>query len=315
MLHPEARAWVDRVLSNGWVPRHTLTPELAREQLRNTRIAPLARPLYDVRNHTIDGPGGPLKVRVYRPSDAEALPITMFFHGGGWVLGDLELSDAFCREVAAGVDCLVVSVDYRLAPEHRFPCAVDDCLEAISWVNDHAANLGADTSAFALSGISAGGNLAAVCALQLRDQQRIAPLAQVLICPVLDHNFERASYLENATGMLLERDDMRWFWDHYLPTAAWGLHPNASPMQAPDLTGLAPAIVITAEHDPLRDEGAAYAARLRAAGVPVRYRCYHGMIHGFVGNAALTCGREALAELIVDMRLAFRRHDFVVDTG
>ncbi len=312
MLHPEARAWLDRSLAAGWVPRRTLTPEAARAQLRNARVRPEARPIHEVRDHTVDGPGGPFEVRVYRPSATAPLPVTMFFHGGGWVLGDLDLSDAFCRDMATGADCVVVSVDYRLAPEHRFPCAVEDCLAAIWWVTEHADALGVDLSAFALSGISAGGNLAAVCAMQLRDNEGPDPIAQVLVCPVLDHNFERASYLENATGMMLERDDMRWFWEQYLPSQAWASHPYASPMQAEDLTGLAPAIVITAEHDPLRDEGAAYAARLRAAGVPVRYRCYEGMIHGFVGNAAFSSGRDAFAEMILDLQMAFRRHDFAL---
>jgi acetyl esterase len=313
VLDPEARELLDRMFASGWVPRRTLTPAEARAQLARTRAPAAGRELHAVYGRSIEGPGGMLPLRIYRPSPPTTpLPAVMFFHGGGWVLGDLDLSDGFCREIAAGADCVVVSVDYRLAPEHPFPAAIDDAMSATVWVADNAYSLGVDASAIAVCGISAGGNLAAVTALQARDMRGPDLIAQVLVCPVLDCSFERPSYRDNADGYLLERDDMRWFWDQYLPTEAWGAHPYASPMRATDVAGIAPAVVVTAEYDPLRDEGRDYADRLATAGVPVTYRCYDGMIHGFVGNAGMAKGRAALAELIVDLRLAFHRRDLAV---
>ena len=309
LLDPEAKVILERLRASGWVPRHTLTPAEAREQLRRSRPAVPPRPLHEVRDAVIEGPAGELPLRIYRPSEAHDLPGLLFFHGGGWVLGDLDLSDNLCRELAAGVGCVVVSVDYRLAPEHRFPAAVEDAYAATAWVAAHAAELGVAASALGVSGISAGGNLAAAVALQARDQRGPDLAVQVLICPVLDFNLDTRSYEENAAGYLLERDDMLWFWQQYLPTGAWGAHPYASPLRAGDLRGVAPAVVITAEYDPLRDEGAAYASRLHEAGVPVQHRDYEGMIHGFLGNALLSVGVAALAELVVDLQLAFfRRH-------
>lgn len=308
LLDPEARIVLERLRRSGWVPRHTLSPAEAREQLRRTASSAPSRPLHDVRDHVIDGPGGALPLRVYRPSTAAPLPALLFFHGGGWVLGDLDLSDALCRDLSAEADCLVVSVDYRLAPEHPFPAAVEDAFAATSWVVERAAELGVDPAAVGVSGVSAGGNLAAAVALQARDLGGPALSVQALVCPVLDRNFETPSYERCATGYMLERDDMRWFWSQYLPTDAWGAHPYASPLQADDLAGVAPAVVVTAEYDPLSDEGASYAERLRVSGVPVNHRCYEGMIHGFVGNPGLKAGRAALAELVVDLRLAFCRH-------
>jgi len=307
LLDPEAKAVLERLRRSGWVPRHTLTPAQAREQLRNGRAPVPGRPLHEVRDEVVDGPGGPLPLRVYRPSAAGPLPGLLFFHGGGWVLGDLDLSDNLCRELAAEADCVVVSVDYRLAPEHRFPAAVEDAYAATCLVAEQAARFGVDPTAVAVSGVSAGGNLAAAVALRARDVGGPRLIAQVLICPVLDFAFDTPSYEQNATGFLLERDDMRWFWAQYLPTEAWGAHPYASPLRAEDVSGVAPAVVITAEYDPLRDEGAAYADRLAAAGVPVDHRCYDGMIHGFVGNPGLKVGLSALSELVVDLRLAFYR--------
>lgn len=242
-----------------------------------------------VADRVIDGPGGPLRLRIYRPPGANPgpLPLVVFFHGGGWVICDLDTHDPTCRRLCVGANAVVVSVDYRLAPEHRFPAAPDDCDAATRWAIANAGALGADPGRVVLAGDSAGGNLAAAVALRLRDSGGPAVAGQLLVYPVTDHHTAGfGSYAEFAEGFGLTRSVMAWFWDHYLgePMAAvraGDLPADAVPLRAADLSGLPPALVLTAGFDVLRDEGEAYAARLREAGVPTVLERHAGMHHGF----------------------------------
>ncbi|MYH68007.1 MAG: alpha/beta hydrolase, partial [Dehalococcoidia bacterium] len=226
---------------------------------------------------------GDIPVRIYRPTEAGNHSLLVWYHGGGWVIGDLDGADVTCRELAAKSGSVVVSVDYRLAPEHRYPAAHEDCYAATVWAAENAAELGADASKLAVGGDSAGGNLAAVVSLRARDEDGPAIRFQLLVYPVTDHDYGTDSYRDNADGYLLTRDGMEWFWNHYLGPDGDGSHPHASPLRAEDLSGLPPAHVITAEYDPLRDEGEAYAKRLQEAGVDVTQTRYAGQIHAFYG--------------------------------
>ena len=235
--------------------------------------------------------------RAFRPRDG-TLPLLVYFHGGGWVVGSVEISDPFCRALANRADCVVLSVDYRLAPEHPYPAAADDAYAAATWAVEHASELDVDPARVAVGGSSAGGNLAAVTALRARERGGPPIAAQLLHVPVTDHDFTRASYRSYGKGHGLTAAGMKWFWSHYLPTEKRRDDPNASPLRAPDVSHLPPAIVVTAECDPLRDEGKAYADRLRDAGVPVTYLEYPGMTHGFMGWAsAVPAARRAFDEV------------------
>jgi acetyl esterase len=220
-------------------------------------------------------------VRVYRP-DGDDLPVLVWYHGGGFTIGDLETADATCRQLATRGGCVVVSADYRLAPEHPFPAAVDDGWDVLTWVGQHGADIGGDTSRLAVGGDSAGGNVAAVVTHLTRDRGGPALALQVLVYPWTDLRMGHPSVEENADGYLLTRDTLAWFRNHYVgANEADVLNPLASPLLAEDLSGLPPALIITAEFDPLRDEGEEYGRRLEQAGVPVKVHRYDGMIHGF----------------------------------
>jgi acetyl esterase len=229
-----------------------------------------------------------LPVRIYWPTrnedvpNASPWPVMVYFHGGGWVVGNLEAYDSLCRKLANAGQCVVVSVDYRLAPEHQFPTAAEDAHAAAVWVAENAAELDVDPNRLIVAGDSAGGNLAAACCLMARDRQSVEIAHQVLIYPVTDHNFDRPSYIENAEGYMLTRHSMQWFWEQYVPSSHDRSHAYASPMRAESLAGLPAAFVVSAEFDPLRDEGEAYARRLEASGVPVELTRCHGQIHGFL---------------------------------
>jgi acetyl esterase len=269
-------------------PLHTLSVQEARKQFADQgRLMPPGEPVAKVEDLPIAGPGGPIPVRIYTPEGSGPFPVYVYFHGGGWVIGDLDSQDADCRAVANGAACVVVSVNYRHAPEHKFPAAVEDAYRATQWVADNAGSLAGDAARLAVGGMSAGGNLAAVVALMARDRGSPRIVYQVLTVPVMNYAFDTESYRENGEGYVLTRQAMEWFWAHYLATPADGTNPYASPLRAPDLRGLPPAFVVTAEYDPLRDEGRAYAERLREAGVAVSYECYGGMLHMFHGPQAL----------------------------
>jgi acetyl esterase len=249
----------------------------------------------------IDGPGGPLPVRVYRPASAgtQPLPIIVFFHGGGWVVCDVQTHDGTARRLSAGANAVVVSVDYRLAPEHRFPAAPDDCVAATRWAMAHAAEIGGDASRVIVAGDSAGGNLAAAVALSLRDAGGPALAGQLLLYPVTAHHTAQfGSYSEFESGFGLTRDAMVWFWDHYLAKAEDIEHAYASPLNTTDLSGLAPALILTAEYDPARDEAIEYANALNAAGTHATHLALPGLIHGaFWMSGAVPRASEVLAGL------------------
>ena len=235
-------------------------------------------------------------------------PILVFFHGGGFVIGDLDSMDAPCRALANRAGCLVVSVDYRRAPEHKFPTATEDCYAAVRWVAENAASLNGDSARIAVGGDSAGGNLAAVVALMARDRGGPPLRYQLLIYPATNHDFTTASCQENAEGYFLTTADSRWFWSQYLRDENDAANPYASPLRAEDLSGLPPALIITAEYDPLRDEGEAYAERLRQAGVAAEAKRYDGMIHGFFQmGAVIDRGKQAIEDAAQALRTAFAR--------
>lgn len=250
---------------------------------------------------------GKTRVRIYSPGGGAAtgLPALLWFHGGGWVVGSPEEEDGVCAEVSDAAGCMVVSVDYRLAPEHKFPDALEDCYDVARWAADprRKARPCIDPERMAVGGNSAGGNLAAALALMVRDRGGMELACQVLVCPVTKYGSDTASYRENATGFGLEAEMMSWYWRQYLRREEDGLNPYASPLLAGDLRGLPPALVITAEYDVLRDEGEAYAARLERAGVETTSTRYGGMIHGLVNLG------PAAAQMADFLRARFRSRD------
>ena len=286
-LDPQAQAVLDLVIKSGRPAYHTLSPKEARQLFRETRPASTPTPpeIGSVRDLTAQGPHGPIPLRVYRPANVPAttpLATLVFFHGGGWVIGDLDTHDVLCRQLTAEAGVSVVSVDYRLAPEHKFPAALDDASAATRWIVAHADELSVDPVRLAVGGDSAGGNLAAVVALLAREERGPSIALQVLVYPVTDAAAESRSFADFADGFMLTRDGMRWFTAHYLTKKEEAADWRVSPLRATSLAGLPPALIVTAGFDPLRDEGEAYAARLREAGVRVDYACYGGMLHGFV---------------------------------
>jgi acetyl esterase/lipase len=291
-LDPDAERVLEMVRQSGRPPYETLTPAEARTVFRAARevLCPEPAPVAEIRDLAAPGPdGGKVPLRLYRGAGAateEILPALIYFHGGGWVVGDLDCYDSLCRHLANAARCAVVAVDYRLAPEHKFPAAIDDCFAATRWVAETAATIGIDSNRLAVGGDSAGGNLAAVVSLSARDCCMPPLRAQLLLYPAVDFAMNRASVERFAEGHLLTLATMRWFAGHYLrgteDIADW----RASPLRAPDLSRLAPAFVLTAGHDPLCDEGQAYAQRLQDNGVAVQQRHIPDQIHGF-----LTMGR------------------------
>ena len=264
-------------------PMHTLSVADARARMEKRpaeglRIAPIAA----VEDRVIVRPGGSLPLRIYTPIGNGPFPLIVFFHGSGFVVCSLDTHDAMCRNLCGGSGAVVVSVDYRLAPENKFPAATDDCLLATRWVGENAATLNGDASRIVVAGDSAGGNLAAVVALRIRDEGGPKLAGQLLIYPVTDyHSPGTPSYAENAEGYGLSRAGMAWFWHHYLADPKDAMHPHASPLRAESLAGLPPALVYSAEYDPLRDEAELYARRLMDAHVPVRMQRWDGVNHGF----------------------------------
>ena len=283
MLDPQVRAVLAYLAQLGLPSIDRIAAPEARRQYRETRAAlqPAAPVLPLVRDLDTDEASGSIPLRLYRPSDG-VLPALIFFHGGGWVVGDLETHDVVCRQLAAEAGVIVIAVEYRLAPEHPFPAPVDDCWAATRWIAAHAVELGVDASRLAVGGDSAGGGMAAVVALMARDAGGPALTYQILIYPVTDLRENVASHSKHSDGYLLTRDLMRWYVAQYAPTSDRVLDWRASPLLAPSVNGVPPALVITAGVDPLRDEGEAYARRLEEAGVVVDYLCLGGMIHGFL---------------------------------
>lgn len=231
--------------------------------------------------------GDEITLRIYTPKGNGPFPVIMFFHGGGWVLGDIEIVDPICRSLTNSTECMVVSVDYRLAPEHKFPTGIEDCYAATKWVAENIQKHNGDPQKIITCGDSAGGNLAAVVPLMAKDRGGPSIACQIIIYGVTDFSFSTKSYEENGEGFYLETAAMHWFADQYLNNEAEKVHPYVSPLRAHDLTGLPPALIITCEYDVLRDEGEAYGARLKEAGVPVEIVRYDGQIHGFFWMPAI----------------------------
>jgi acetyl esterase len=287
-----------------------MTPaEVRAERAKNAdAMAAIWGPLQEVarvQNRTVAGPGGPIPIRVYWPEVGKTLPVFVYFHGGGWVFGNIDSVDRPCRVLANAAQSIVVNVDYRLAPEHKFPAAVEDAFAAVRYVAEHAQEFGADPSRIAVGGDSAGGNLAAVVCLMARDQGG-PPLAfQLLVYPVTDYDDDSPSLREYAEGHLLTRAMIPYFWGHYVSGPDQARDPRASPLQAKNLGGLPPAMVITAECDPIRDQGEAYARRLQESGVPVTLKRYEGAIHVFFELAGvLDAGKQAQADAAAALRQA-----------
>jgi len=278
---------LDFIEQRGLPPTHTLTPTEARAFYRERRFftQPAPAEMSLVRDLQAEGPHGPIPLRLYRPlgaAPAAKLPVLVYYHGGGFVIGDLDTHDVLCRELATGAGCAVVAVDYRMAPEFPFPCAVDDCLAATYWVRRNADSLALDATRLAVGGDSAGGNLAAVVSHLARDAGDLPILFQLLIYPGTDMRRVAPSHETNGQGYLLTKDTIDYFMGHYLTDPAHNFDNRASPLLHDDLTRLPPALVLTAGYDPLRDEGLHYAQRLSEAGNRATHICFERQIHGFI---------------------------------
>lgn len=295
-LDPEVRQLLDHLQESGNPGFAGLPAEEIRTRMSSLRDAmPPASEVELVDDRTIPGSGGEIRIRRFQLDATPSPGSVLYFHGGGWVGGSIEMSDALCRELAIASECDVFSVDYRLAPENPFPAAVEDADAALQWMLERTAPEGR----VVLVGDSAGGNLAAVAARHARDRGASARIAlQVLVYPIIDQGMETGSYREHVSGLVLNAPDMRWFWDLYAPDPKARLSPDASPLRAEDLSGLPPAFVLVTELDPLRDEGLAYARRLIEAGVEVTVDDYEGMIHGFFPMVGLLAAASRAVETV-----------------
>jgi acetyl esterase len=306
-LDPQAKALIDMMKS---APSFSaLSPTEARKQMSAMRALRNAEPeaVAKVEDRKIPGPAGSIPVRIYTPAGKGPFPVLVFYHGGGWVIGDLESHDGLCRALTNAAGCVTVAVDYRLAPEAKFPAAVDDCYAATRWVAANAAQLNADANRLAVGGDSAGGNLSAVISIMARDQKTPKINFQLLIYPGTDMTCSAPSHKTN-TEYVLTPGDMAWFMGHYLRNDADRRDPLASPSFAASFKGLPPALIITAEFDPLRDEGEDYGRKLREAGVPVQVSRYEGMVHGFVSMSdVLDKGKQGVAEAAAALKKAFTK--------
>jgi acetyl esterase/lipase len=316
-LDPKAREFVDQMAAQTAAadppmpPLDQIPPDTLRGMFNGLLLMMDSppEPVANVEDRQIPGPGGQIPVRIYTPEGQAPFPLLVYFHGGGWVIGNLDTHDSACHALANGAGCVVVSVDYRLAPEHKAPAAAEDCYAATRWVAENAASIGGDGARIAVGGDSAGGNLAAAVALMARDRGGPPLVHQLLVYPVTNYDLTTPSYLEaacNEPGFLCTRDTMVYFWDQYLQDEAAGRNPYVSPLLAEDLSGLPPALVVTAQYDVLRDEGQAYAARLQEAGVPTTVSNYDGMLHAFfsMGNV-LDQTRPVRDEAAAALRSAF----------
>src|SRR2546422_6537922 len=281
-LQASAKAFLDDRAAMGVRPVQELSVEQARAQtIRIAQAMGPGEPVARTEDRAIPGPLGEIPIRLYTPQDRSSLPVLVYFHGGGWVVGNLETVDQFCRMIANAAGCIVVSVNYRHAPEHKFPAAVEDAYAGTRWVSQNAHTFRGDPARLAVGGSSAGGNLAAAVALAARDRGDPPPCSQTPTIPGIHHNVNTLSLPDTAEGYGLAAEGMRWYWRHYLSSEADGRHPYASPLRAPSLGELPPAFVATAEFDPLRDEGEAYAARLRNRGVMKRHKPKGGTVHTY----------------------------------
>ena len=311
-LHPQAQAFLEVAEAANALMPPLEERDAAEWRAQGQELAerashlPFSPPVHSETDRTIPGPGGEIPVRVLTPGPGGDYPVLVWFHGGGWVLGGLDGGIHALRLLANVANCVIVSVDYRLAPEHRFPAAVDDCLAATRWVAEHAAEVGADPSRIAVGGDSAGGNLAAVVAQLARDGGPNLAF-QLLVCPVTDSDFSRKSYISNNEGYLLSTEMMEWFWAQYMGPDGDRADPRVAPLRTADLGGLPTAHVIAAEYDPLADEAVAYAEAMEAAGVDVTMVMAEGHIHDYVMNLGIIDDAEpAIADVARNMTRAFQ---------
>lgn len=299
-LHPEAASFLEQVARQKNHPIDTLPLELVRRAALIGSNPGSSHPdLASIEDRVIPGPdGSELPIRIYIPHGNGPFGMCLYFHGGGWVLNNMDTHDELVRRLAATSGCVFVNVDYRLAPEHKFPAAIEDAYAALAWTHQNAASIKGDPHRIAVSGDSAGGNLAAVLCHVTRDRQGPPIAYQALIYPITDCDFERPSYRQNAEGYFLTRREMLWFWEQYVTSSEQMRHPYASPLLAESLRGLPPASILIAEYDPLCDEGEAYATALQAAGVPVELLRYDGMIHAFIRRVQqFEKARQAIQEI------------------
>ena len=311
-VDPQMQGVLDRIAKAALPAFYTVSADEARRLYRESRAAfsPAVPEVAEARDLALSGPGGRIPLRLYRGLGTEAgalLPVLVFFHGGGWTIGDLDTHDIVCRTLANKARCAVVAVDYRMGPEHKFPAAVDDCIAATRWVAAQSAAIGVDASRIAVGGDSAGGNLAAVTAIALRDAGGPPLVFQALVYPATDQRMDSDSHARLAEGYLLTRNNMLWFRGNYLEPGQYDDW-RASPLRAADLARLPPAHIITAGYDPLLDEGRAFSDRLVAAGVPVLYECFEGMTHGFLTLGGVVAGaNHALYRLAQSLSQAFKQ--------
>lgn len=302
-LDPQVEALLAEMAQTPMTPLSQLRIEQARRQMAAAK-AGVGEPqeVLSVEDTQINVDGGHITLRIYR-STSEPRPAIVYYHGGGWVLGSIDTHDGYCRALANEAQAVVVSVEYRLAPEHLYPTAAEDCYTATKWVSENSDEIGAQVGRLAVAGDSAGGNLAAAVALMAKDRGGPEIDLQVLIYPITDHDVNTPSYKDFAEGYMLTRDSMIWFWDHYCPEISARNEPYASPARTADLSGLPPALVQTAGFDPLCSEGDDYANKLADAGVPVVHTCYEGMIHGFTRRfEGLDKATDALKEVAAAYR-------------
>lgn len=308
-LDPAVKAMLENMKAAGFPELDSLPPvqlrKVTAEMFAAQRLKPEA--IARVEDRKIPGPAGSIPVRVYTPSGNGPFPVLVFYHGGGFVIGDLDSHDGVCRALANQAGCVVVAIDYRLAPEHKYPAAVEDCFAATRYVSEHPTEFNIDPKRLAVGGDSAGGNLSAVVSILARDRKAPAIAFQLLVYPATDMACDTYSH-KTFTDYFLTDRSIRYFLGHYLRDAADKKDPQASPALAANHQGLPPALVITAEFDPLRDEGEAYCAKLKAAGVPAKFTRYDGMIHGFFTmGEMLPQGKKAVAEASAALRAAFAR--------
>jgi acetyl esterase len=306
-VHPIVEEMLSQMAQADGPAMTEMSPDEARAMYRTMSAAMPSPDGVDVE----DSSAGDIPIRIYRNknerADGKGEPAVVYFHGGGWVIGDLDTHDGPCRQLALAANCTVIAVDYRLAPEHPFPASINDCYNATQWVSDNAESLGIDPERISVAGDSAGGNLSASVCIKARDENGPSICFQLLIYPVTDARMNTGSYEENSDGYLLTRESMAWFWNHYIGDDHVA-NPLASPLAASDLSGLPPACIITAEFDPLRDEGEAFGEALKKAGVITKISRFDGMIHGFFGMTDILDGsRQAMSLASEQLARAFKR--------
>ncbi|HJZ46626.1 MAG TPA: alpha/beta hydrolase [Roseiflexaceae bacterium] len=306
-LDPQAQEWLDAAAASGLPPIHFLRVADARQRMATALTANVElQDIYKAEDRLIPGPDTDIPIRIYTPNNAKSLPILVFIHGGGGVINSITTHERLCRLIANQAECIVVSVDYRLAPEYKFPAGLLDSYTATRWVFDNATDKGGDVHRIAIGGDSTGAQIAAGVTLLARDRNGPTVIYQVLAYPATDYYLPGTSSIqEYATGYTLTRDMMIWFWNHYIHSNTDLNRPYLCPLRAKSLANLPPALIVTANYDPLRDEGKKYAERLEEAGVTVTYKNYEGMMHGFLLQPSVGAGVSAISEIATTLRRAF----------